>query len=163
MIELEFTIPGEPKPKGRGRASVVKGTNRARIHTPDKTREAEQTLAARALPFRPDEPWDCPIHLDVIFVLPMPKTMSKWKVEAVEAGCFFHTKKPDRDNLLKLLKDALNGLMWIDDSQVCSGTEQKVYGHVPRTWVRMRKLEQMTKEHWAELKARERAEAAGRA
>ena len=152
---LEFTIPGEPRPKGRPRASVVKG--RVHMHTPEKTRAAEQTLAARAMPFRPREPLEGPVHLDVIFVLPIPKSMPRWQRAALDAGSIQHTKKPDLDNLVKLLKDALNGLMWVDDSQVSSSTSQKCYGDVPRTWVRMTPLTQMTKERWAELQAEEKA------
>jgi Holliday junction resolvase RusA-like endonuclease len=33
----------------------------------------------------------------------------------------YHAKKPDRDNLDKAVMDALKGLAWIDDSQVCDG------------------------------------------
>jgi Holliday junction resolvase RusA-like endonuclease len=156
-VNMEFTIPGDPKPKGRPRASVNKHTGRVQVRTPDKTREAEQTLAARAMEFRPPEPLTGPLHVDVIFVLPVPKSWSKWKHEAAEAGHYFHTSKPDRDNLVKLFKDALNGLFWLDDSQICMGFTQKVYGAQPRTWVRVRELEQMTAARWKELKAEQAA------
>lgn len=150
LATYEFTIPGSPKPKGRPRATKDRKGN-VRVFTPSKTREAEQTLAARAMPFRPPTPIEGPVHLDVIFVLPIPASYPKWKKEAAEAGYLFHTKKPDRDNLLKLLKDALNEVFWLDDGQVCIGTEQKVYGAEPRTWVRVVELQQMTKERWKEI------------
>ena len=44
-----------------------------------------------------------------------------------------HTKRPDVDNLLKLVKDALTGLMWVDDRQVQIGGCFKIYSHKPRT------------------------------
>lgn len=36
-----------------------------------------------------------------------------------------HTKKPDADNVLKAVLDALNGLAWVDDAQVFSATVRK--------------------------------------
>lgn len=147
---LEFTIPGEPTAKGRPRMTTIGGKPRA--FTPQKTRDAEETLKARAMEFRPAEPFDGPIHLDVIFVLPVPKSWPKWKTEAAIDGSLRHTKKPDRDNLLKLLKDAFNGVFWLDDSQVDVGTCRKMYGAQPRTWVRLDPAEPLTKDAWATLK-----------
>lgn len=37
----------------------------------------------------------------------------------------WHIKKPDRDNLDKAVLDALTGIFWHDDCQVCSGTIEK--------------------------------------
>jgi Holliday junction resolvase RusA-like endonuclease len=36
-----------------------------------------------------------------------------------------HDKKPDRDNLDKAFMDALKGLAWLDDAQVCQGEIRK--------------------------------------
>jgi Holliday junction resolvase RusA-like endonuclease len=41
----------------------------------------------------------------------------------------WHEKKPDLDNLLKALKDALTGLAWRDDSQVCQCYCEKRYAN----------------------------------
>jgi Holliday junction resolvase RusA-like endonuclease len=37
----------------------------------------------------------------------------------------WHVKKPDRDNLDKAVLDALTGIFWHDDCQVCSGSIEK--------------------------------------
>ena len=44
-----------------------------------------------------------------------------------------HIKKPDADNVLKAVMDALNGLAWHDDAQVASVTVEKMvcYGTEP--------------------------------
>ena len=43
-----------------------------------------------------------------------------------------HTKRPDCDNLAKSILDALNGIAYDDDSQICSLSVFKFYGDEPR-------------------------------
>ncbi|MED4453083.1 RusA family crossover junction endodeoxyribonuclease [Metabacillus fastidiosus] len=43
----------------------------------------------------------------------------------------YHTKKPDTDNLVKGVFDALNKLVWQDDNQVAKVTAVESYGEVP--------------------------------
>ena len=56
-----------------------------------------------------------PVVLDVRFWFPVPKSYMRKRRPVPEAP---HTSKPDLDNLLKLVKDALNGVAWSDDAQV---------------------------------------------
>ena len=44
----------------------------------------------------------------------------------------YHTKKPDSDNLLKTVKDALEGTFYKNDSQICKVNMEKVYSDRPR-------------------------------
>ena len=60
--------------------------------------------------------------MDVEFVFPRPGVMV-WKKKPMPR--VRHTKKPDRDNLEKALMDALKGIVWIDDAQVCDGSIRK--------------------------------------
>ncbi len=53
----------------------------------------------------------------------------------------FHTSKPDRDNLDKLVLDALTGVFWVDDKVVCQGWLQKEYSDKPRIEIFIRILE----------------------
>jgi len=46
-----------------------------------------------------------------------------WKTKPMPA--YRHTTKPDADNVLKAVLDALNGLAWVDDAQVFSATVRK--------------------------------------
>jgi len=46
-----------------------------------------------------------------------------------------HTSKPDLDNMVKLVKDALTGVFWRDDSQIDALDARKCYGDMPRTEV----------------------------
>lgn len=65
---------------------------------------------------------ECPFQVHLRFVFPRPKSMV-WKTK--EMTSIRHTKKPDRDNLEKAVLDALTGIFWVDDCQVCAGPVEK--------------------------------------
>jgi Holliday junction resolvase RusA-like endonuclease len=60
------------------------------------------------------------VTVNAWFSRPKAKT---WKTKPMPA--YRHIKKPDADNVLKAVLDALNGLAWIDDAQVFSATVRK--------------------------------------
>jgi len=75
----------------------------------------------------------------ITFYMPIPKSGytsyigddGKRKRRKVNPGDF-HTSKPDIDNLIKGVFDALNGIVWVDDGQVCHiGEQKKIYSHEP--------------------------------
>jgi Holliday junction resolvase RusA-like endonuclease len=51
------------------------------------------------------------------------------------AGTERPTKKPDIDNIEKIIFDALNGIAYNDDSQIVSCWADKFYSTVPRVEV----------------------------
>jgi Holliday junction resolvase RusA-like endonuclease len=143
MSVISFEVPGVAVAKGRGRAAVVAG--HAHVFTPAKTREAEQTFVARSLEFRPPYPLTGPILLSLTFILPIPKSAPKKTRMLMESEAALghdqpHTKRPDLDNLVKLVKDACNGVFWMDDSQVYAIGARKLYGAIPRTIVRIEEV-----------------------
>lgn len=74
-------------------------------------------------------PFDGGLRLFVEFALMPPRTgIPKYKW-----GWLPHTKKPDVDKLLRALNDALTGIVWRDDSQVCVAAINKVYAWDGRT------------------------------
>lgn len=80
------------------------------------------------------------------FVFPPPKSMLKAKLAAIDNGwTVFKTTKPDlTDNLFKGLVDALSGLVWERDQQICAtGQAVKVYGRQPRTELVVREIEEV--------------------
>ncbi len=77
-----------------------------------------------------------PLKLRVIFFMPIPKNTSKKKRESL----VWHTKKPDADNLLKAIKDAMNEIVYHDDGQVCEINVEKLYSENPRTEITIYKL-----------------------
>lgn len=72
-----------------------------------------------------------PISLPVItFYMPIPNSWSQKKKDAAIGQP--HTKKPDIDNLIKGLFDALNKAVWADDNQVFEiGKVKKIYSDYP--------------------------------
>jgi Holliday junction resolvase RusA-like endonuclease len=69
-------------------------------------------------------PLEVAIRVDCLFVMPRPMSLLKKKSPEGRIG---HTSKPDRDNLDKAILDSLNGLLWVDDCQICAGEIEKVY------------------------------------
>lgn len=81
-----------------------------------------------------------PIQLHVKFMLPRPMRLI-WKTRPMPL--VRHITKPDADNLVKALKDALTGIAWRDDCQVCELHVEKWYaggGELPCTQVEISTL-----------------------
>ncbi len=74
-------------------------------------------------------PLDGPVHLTYAAILPIPTSWSKKKRELAAAGGVLPTGRPDTENLVKTAMDAMNGVVYLDDSQVVSLVAQKRYGH----------------------------------
>lgn len=69
-----------------------------------------------------------------------PKSMSRKRQYQALMGEVRPTTKPDLDNLLKSVKDALNGVAYVDDSQIVTITAEKAYGEQPKTIIQVTAL-----------------------
>lgn len=128
-LPLVLCLAGEPVGKGRPKFSTRGGF--ARAITPEKTRRYEDLLRAQAqVETRLAIPVTGPLEVEVIARFPIPPSWSKKRQEMARQGTLRPTKKPDADNLLKCL-DALNQVVWVDDSQIVSAKITKVYAEVP--------------------------------
>lgn len=117
---ISFVVPCVPvaQPRQRTRVAVINGHARAMNYTPTK-HPANQFKAAIQLAYSQavsGPPFDGPISINVAFLMPRPKKFI-WKKRDMPR--VRHTGKPDIDNLTKCFLDALHGLAWRDDSQVC--------------------------------------------
>lgn len=125
---IKFRIEGAPTAKGRPRFARIGAHVRA--YTPKKTEGAENTIkliASNALA----SPFNGAVEIFIVFGMPIPKSTSKKRSEGLKSSP--HLKRPDVDNLVKLVLDALNGVAWDDDSQVFSIVARKVYSDDPYT------------------------------
>lgn len=141
MREITISVTGEPVAKGRGRVGMVNG--RPRVYTPARTRNWENDARQLArIEMGGDAPFEGPLEVDVLAVFPLPESMPKWQRSIVERGeMLAHTIAPDGDNILKASSDACNGIVWLDDKQICTVTVRKQYGARPRVDIAVRQLD----------------------
>jgi Holliday junction resolvase RusA-like endonuclease len=124
LTMLELTIPGKPIAKKRPR--FFRRGNFVGTYNDQQTEEGRWQLMAQSQ-IKETVPTGTPIALVCMFYMPIPKSTPK-KNRTTD-----HTKKPDLDNLVKYVKDCLNGVLWHDDSQVSHLTATKRYSENPRT------------------------------
>jgi Holliday junction resolvase RusA-like endonuclease len=116
---ITFFIKGDPRGKGRPRATAVGG--RARVYTDAKTKAYEAAIAAAARQAMGNmPPLTGPVHVEIMAFMEPVKSASKRVRAAMLAGDSWPTKKPDLDNIQKAVLDGLNKIAFVDDAQVCS-------------------------------------------
>lgn len=109
---LEIIFPFEPVAWQR-----VKRSRFGFAYVPDKTKRYKQDIALWASKYAPEKPFPGAIRIDVLFYLPRPR----------KPKSFYPIVRPDLDNYLKGVMDALNGILWRDDSQIVSIRCEKKY------------------------------------
>lgn len=68
---------------------------------------------------------DKPLYLNIVFNIQIPNSLSKKK--KLELNGTYVIKKPDIDNYLKSVMDAMNSIVYKDDSQIASISIIKKY------------------------------------
>ena len=139
MIIANFTVSGIPKAKGRPKFSRV--GNYVKTYTPKDTIVYEN-LVKLEYERQCDDIYfdDLPTRATLMVYFPIPKSVSKRKHQEMSVGLIKHDKKPDCDNLAKSILDALNGIAFKDDSQVCELIVHKLYSDEPRVDVTIETL-----------------------
>ena len=129
MESISFTIPG--RVKGKGRPKFARRGRFITAYTPADTMSCEamvKSFASQAMAGR--TPFQGPLALDVTVTLNTPQSWSKKR----KAEAFYVTGKPDVDNVVKLIGDALNGIVWGDDSQLSDVNIRRRYNdHAPES------------------------------
>ena len=106
---LRITIQEEPQAKGRSRIVSVNG--KFHSYTPERTKVAQNAILLRLMRHQADcFPKDTPIKLTAVFYRTKSKYLPKRET--------LPFRKPDLDNMLKLLSDAANGVLFVDDAQL---------------------------------------------
>lgn len=127
---IELIVPGVPVGKGRPRAAT-RGKH-VTLYTPEKTATYEGTVALaghQAMAGR--VPLAGPVSVTMGIYLPVPASWSQKKQQAALRGQELPAKKPDSDNVVKAVFDALNGVVWVDDVQVVDLVLRKRYAEIP--------------------------------
>ena len=130
MSGLAFTIPGDPRGKGRPRATTIGG--HPRMFTDSKTASYENLVklaASQALGSR--QPFDEPLMM-IVTVRMTPAASDSGKKRAAKlAGTILPTKLPDLDNVVKAVLDGCNKVAFRDDALVVRLVAEKAYAETP--------------------------------
>lgn len=140
-MTVKFTIFGEPSGKGRPRFRRV--GQYVKTYTPDETISYENLVKTEyriqcGVAKFPD---DAMLDVRVIAYYSIPKSVSKNKRRAMLDFRIRPTKKPDYDNIGKIICDSLNGIAYKDDSQIVDGLVRKFYSENPRVVVTIKDIQ----------------------
>jgi Holliday junction resolvase RusA-like endonuclease len=113
MLPVTITIAGPVTGKGRHRT-----TRTGHTYTPDKTARAERDVAWYLRDAWRSSPTEEALSMTLEIRIAVPKSKSKKFRDLALASGVFPTSKPDIDNVVKLLADAGNKIIWADDAQI---------------------------------------------
>ncbi len=134
---IDIFVPGTPVPKGSAKAFVVKGRAIVMQDNRDSQKPWASSIsytAMQAMKF--EKPVSGPVSISLTFYMPRPKGhygSGKNSDLVKDSAPQHHVTKPDLDKLVRCVKDALTGVVWNDDSQVCEISKaEKLYETVSR-------------------------------
>ena len=117
----QVTVYGDPVPQG----SMHAFNNRVVHHNDRKLKDWRKKVRAH---FTTYEMWKGPITVELEFWLYRGKTVKR----------DLPSVKPDIDKLARAILDALTGVVYADDSQVCQLVVVKRYGPKPGVQITVR-------------------------
>lgn len=134
---MQFIVRGPIKGKARARTFYDPKIGKHRSITPAQTVTYENLVQ---LCYRTSEGIEQYMDGEAVGVMThayfdIPKSYSKSKRQLIRDGELHPTKKPDADNIGKIICDALNGVAFKDDSQIVELTVKKHYTELPEQYV----------------------------
>lgn len=138
---VTFTVYGEPQGKGRPRfgATYSPAAGRAfvNVRTPGKTVAYENLIkleyGIQTNDYRFGD--DAMLDMRILAFYSIPKSMKGKKRASMLDGSIRPTKKPDIDNVVKVVADSLNQIAYRDDKQIVDCQCRKFYSDKPRVEV----------------------------
>ena len=124
-MKIQFMYHGNPRGQERPRFG-------GRAYKTAEAKAYENAIAiAYKIAVRNRKPLEGPLGLYILAGYPIPASASRAQRAAMVSGEQLPTKKPDIDNVVKAILDALNGQAWVDDKQVVCVTAKKFYTEHP--------------------------------
>lgn len=117
-----------------------------KAYDPKKSRDGKQSVkffVASKMEDEETEPLEGPIHLQIRFGIKLPTSQYRKRTPVPRK---WRVKKPDLDNLIKLVKDACSGIVYLDDNQVVKISAEKIecaQGEKPFTKLRFVQLDEL--------------------
>jgi Holliday junction resolvase RusA-like endonuclease len=122
MTTVHFVIPFAAV--GKGRPRFFQG----RAVTPAKTRAYERAVALLAkAAMRGRLPFSGPVRVAIDIDVEVPRSWPKYRRIAALARKIFPTVRPDLDNSAKAIADAMNAIVYEDDTQIVKAELSKQY------------------------------------
>lgn len=125
---ITFLVEGKPQGKARARTFYDKRVGKMRSVTPEQTKSYEDLIRWSYKAAGGQYLGEKLISVDIQAFYPIPQSFSKKKRQSAVFEELRPTTKPDCDNVIKAVLDALNGVAYYDDKQVVSVSCNKYYG-----------------------------------
>ena len=120
----EFEVEGDIIGKGRPRVNTYTG----HAYTPAKTKDYEDFVKQNfKIKYPKYEPFTGRVSVTIIAYFKIPKNTPKKTEELMHNGTISPTKKPDIDNIVKIILDGLNKMAFADDNQITKLEVEKKY------------------------------------
>ena len=130
----EFEIPSRIIGKGRPRLNSYTG----KVYTPTRTKDYEELVEQYFLLKYPRyKTLDGRIKMDIVAYFEVPKSTSKLVKTQMMENKISPTKKPDIDNIVKIILDAMNNIAFKDDTQITKISVEKKYSEIEKVFVRI--------------------------
>ena len=131
-MKYEFEVPGAIKGKGRPRVNSYTGT----VYTPTTTKDYEYLVEQYFLLKYPKfKQLEGRLAVSIIATFDIPKSTKKQERENMLENQISPTKKPDIDNIVKIILDAMNNFAFKDDTQITKLNVEKKYGEEEKIFV----------------------------
>lgn len=130
----EFEVPGDIVGKGRPRMNTRTG----KAYTPTSTKNYEYGVRqCFVLNYPHFKIFQGRVSVTITAYFDVPKSTSNKKAKEMLEGNISPTKKPDIDNIVKIILDALNKFAFQDDTQVTKLVVEKVYTKQPKVYIKI--------------------------
>lgn len=124
-MRYEFEVPGIIKGKGRPRVNSYTG----QVYTPTATKDYEYLVEQYFLLKYPKFiPIEGRLSVKIKAIFGIPKSTKKQDIQKMLENEISPTKKPDIDNIVKIILDSMNKFAFKDDTQITSLIVEKIYG-----------------------------------
>ena len=131
---FEFEVIGDIKGKARPRVN----TYTCKAYTPENTKDYEMLIKQYfKLKYPRYVPLENRVSVKIVAQFKIPKTATKKYKELIMEGKLSPTKKPDIDNIVKIILDALNKMAFKDDNQITKIEVEKIYGNDEKIYVKI--------------------------
>ena len=130
----EFEVPGKVIGKGRPRLNSYTGV----VYTPTRTKDYESLVEQYFLLKYPRyKAFEGRIKVSIIAYSAIPKATKKSDIEEMLKNNISPTKKPDIDNIVKIILDAMNKFAFKDDNQITKLEVEKKYALEDKVYVKI--------------------------